>query len=290
MSNVSWNGIQIDNPANFTDRINTRTLSNQAAKGLRETFTSARILLSKVIPPIRSTKDKDYPLWPLIKFTRGHSSLGGNDFESPKLAILRDMSDILLTEMPNYRTNEDFRIYNYNKLKTSSIKFTPVEVAVRDLIAKPGNGIIYGNDRLILFYIKSLLKWFEEFKQNNSTITANDIVKEMKGININDIKSKDNGHFKNTKKDLNDISNKINNLYTNIDTNTQNNYRKKEEPKWEKMEDSDSDDSDDSDDSHELSGGKRKLTQSVKRRKTSRKVKKTSRRVKRRNTKRRYRK
>ena len=297
MSGESWNGIQIDNPANFTNRINTRTLSNQAAKGLRDTITSARILLSKVIPPIRSTKDKDYPLWPLIKFTRGHSSLGGDDFESPKLAILRDMSDILLTEMPNYRTNEDFKNYSYDKLAKSSIIFTPVEEAVRNLIAKPGIGIIYGNDRLILFYIKRLLNWFNEFKQNNSTITADDIVKGMKEINIIEIITNDYNYFRKTKKELNniiaEINGKLNILYNNMDTNTniqnnyrntntQNNYRKKEEErKWEKMEDSDSDDSDDSD---ELSGGKK--------RKSSRKVKrrKSSRRVKRRNTKRRYRK
>ena len=258
MSNQYWNGIQIDNPADFTNNVNRRTLTSNDAKSLRNTFTSVRIGLSKVIPGIRSTKDRDYPLWPLIKYTRGHTSLGGEDFESPKLAILREMSDILLTEMPNYKTNEDFKNYNYDNLKSydklasSSINFTPVEAEVLNLIAKPKIGIIYGNDRLILFYTKRLLKWFDEFKKTNSSITANDIINGMKKIQIKEIIINDYKRFKTTEKDLNKIVEKIDKLYNNYrntqtqnnyrNTQTQNNYKKKEEPKWEKMDDSDSDD------------------------------------------------
>ena len=87
----------LDSPANFTDEINRRTLTHNDAKGLRNAFTSARIGLSKVVPGIRSTRDKDYPLWPLIKYSRYDERISGNDFESPKLAILREMSDILLS-------------------------------------------------------------------------------------------------------------------------------------------------------------------------------------------------
>ena len=195
----------VDNPANFTEYINRRTLTHNDAKGLRNAFTSARIGLSKVVPGIRSTRDKDYPLWPLIKYSRYDERISGNDFESPKLAILREMSDILLSnnQMPNYLSNNDFREYNYNKLilNNTQVPFTNVEKQIIALIAYPELGIMYGNDRLILFYIKSLLKWYDEFKKSNPTVTANDIVKGMKSVPVIDIIENDYDYFgKSTRK------------------------------------------------------------------------------------------
>ena len=195
----------LDSPANFTENINRRTLTHNDAKGLRNAFTSARIGLSKVVPGIRSTRDKDYPLWPLIKYSRYDERISGNDFESPKLAILREMSDILLSnnQMPNYLSNNDFREYNYNKLilNNTQVPFTNVEKQIIALIAYPELGIMYGNDRLILFYIKSLLKWYDEFKKSNSTVTANDIVKGMKSVPVIDIINNDYDYFgKSTRK------------------------------------------------------------------------------------------
>lgn len=224
--------VMLDSPANFTNQINRRTLSNDSAKTLRNAFTSARIGLSKVVPGVRGTRDKDYPLWPLIKYTRGHSSLGGDDFESPKLSILREMSDILLQSMPHYLTNENFKNYDYEKLINSVeySSFTPVEKSCLDIMAKSkrdmlfdyivGMGLIYGNDRLILFYIQSLLKWYDEFKQNNTNITANDIIKGMKSVPVKNIIIEDFERYNKSTRELKNIFNNLDQIFNGTRTNT----------------------------------------------------------------------
>jgi hypothetical protein len=198
-----FDGIQLDSPADLTNDINRKTLTSDDAKGIKNAFTNARITLSNILP-VRNTRDRDYPLWPFIKFVRYESS----NFEDDKLAILREISDILLQNMPNYRTNNNFKEYKYNDLINLNEynTLTELEKTFLDIMAKTkknmngsysGIGLIYGNDRLIRFYINTLLRWYKEEKKKNgnTTFTSDYIVDLMKRIPLSRIIEDDYKYF-----------------------------------------------------------------------------------------------
>lgn len=206
-------------PANYEYEINPSIYSDDVGKGIKNAFTNARIGLSKMFPVIRNTKDKDYPLWPLIKFVRRRMS--PDNFESPKLAVLREISNILLSNnsMPNYINNNDFREYNYHNINQNIL--TPIEKQVLNIIAKPNYGIIYGNVRLIYLYIHHLLKFYEDYKNDNpTTIKADDIIDIMMSINIKQIIKNDHKKIKQTMEELQHIYDRINKTQPHQSSNT----------------------------------------------------------------------
>jgi hypothetical protein len=227
-----FDDIQLDSPADLTNYINKKTLTSDDAKGIRNAFTNARITLSNILP-VRNTRDRDYPLWPFIKFVRYESS----NFEDDKLAILREMSDILLQNMPNYKTNNNFKEYKYKDLINLNEynSLTELEKTFLDIMAKTkkdmmgyysGIGLIYGNDRLIRFYINTLLRWYKEEKKKNgnTNFTSDYIVDMMKRIPLSRIIEDDYENFSASTGEINEAMKRLNKKLYESNENTNQRY------------------------------------------------------------------